>query len=447
MGRKSISGGVVPTGTNRIQLDFNIDRTRFRPTLPWVPTETNLRRARAQIVQIKAQIRAGTFSFAEEFPHYRSGRRLGPPPRPLICSDVFDAFLRHSEARVARSDLAPTTLDSHRKILNRVWRPAIGRIAFLNVRHSTLANIADAPDWSKKTYNNAIGSVRCAFEFGYRDHPEQRNPATLLRSARIRRSDRPAINPFPVEEAEMLIAALHRDWGEAQGNYDEFRFFTGLRPSEAIALLVSDFDPARNLLSVTKARVAGLDRDTTKTGESRWIALCPRALTVLQRQLQLRNQLQQVGQLKHEFLFFNPDGTPFLDSRNPYRRWYCTLRKLPIQYRKPYTARHSSISWSLMTGRNPLWVAQQHGHSPFTMLTVYAAWTEGTRESGVAAIRRAMRAPPMEGFETLNRMSTELSPRTCAHRTARAGGFTAACVSAGQSRPATTAVGARNPDE
>jgi hypothetical protein len=35
--------------------------------------------------------------------------------------------------------------------------------------------------------------------------------------------------------AETLMAALDRDWGEAQGNYDEFRFFTGLRPSEQIA--------------------------------------------------------------------------------------------------------------------------------------------------------------------------------------------------------------------
>jgi hypothetical protein len=31
-----------------------------------------------------------------------------------------------------------------------------------------------------------------------------------------------------MHEAEVLIAAIHRDWGEAQGHYDEFRFFTGL---------------------------------------------------------------------------------------------------------------------------------------------------------------------------------------------------------------------------
>lgn len=47
-------------------------------------------------------------------------------------------------------------------------------------------------------------------------------------------------DPFAVDEAARLIAAIHGDWGEAQGNYDEFRFFTGRQPSEEIALLISD---------------------------------------------------------------------------------------------------------------------------------------------------------------------------------------------------------------
>jgi hypothetical protein len=42
-------------------------------------------------------------------------------------------------------------------------------------------------------------------------------------------------------------------------NYDEFRFFTGLRPSEEIALVVTDYDPIGGVLSVTKARVSGID--------------------------------------------------------------------------------------------------------------------------------------------------------------------------------------------
>ena len=33
-----------------------------------------------------------------------------------------------------------------------------------------------------------------------------------------------------------------------------------------------------------------------------------------------------------------------------------------------------------MLGRNPLWVAKQHGHSIATMLWVYAAWIEWNEE-------------------------------------------------------------------
>jgi hypothetical protein len=45
-----------------------------------------------------------------------------------------------------------------------------------------------------------------------------------------------------------------------------------------------------------------------------------------------------------------------------------------------------------MAGKNPLWVAKQHGHSISTMLRAYAAWAEGTAEVDVEAIRRSMNA-------------------------------------------------------
>jgi hypothetical protein len=43
-----------------------------------------------------------------------------------------------------------------------------------------------------------------------------------------------------------------------------------------------------------------------------------------------------------------------------------------------------------MVGKNPLWVAKQHGHSISTMLRVYAAWAEGAAESDIDAIKRSM---------------------------------------------------------
>jgi hypothetical protein len=53
-----------------------------------------------------------------------------------------------------------------------------------------------------------------------------------------------------------------------------------------------------------------------------------------------------------------------------------------IRYREPYNARHSSISWSLMMGKNLLKLAKEDGHGVQTMLARYAAWIEGATEDG-----------------------------------------------------------------
>ena len=395
MSRKSKTGGATAAGRNRIRFDFKFEGVRYRPTLRRTPTETNLRRARQQLDGIKRRIAAVTFSFAEEFPDFRHLKKVPSEGSPQTCAQTFDSFLAHCESRVVKSDMAAVTLASYRRVLNGIWRPQIGTVRFLDVRYSTLVKIADDADWSKKTYNNSISVLRRAFKFGYRDHPEKHDPTSGLKSARIRKKDRPVIDPFTIQEAETLIAAIHRDWGEARGNYDEFRFFTGMRPSEQVALVLADFDASKGTLTVNKACVAGIDKDSTKTGEDRRIELCPRALQVLNRQLALRARLELAGKINHDQLFFKQSGEPIRNLQYPYVRWQRTLvRTRKIRYRKPYCARHSSVSWNLMIGKRPLWVAKQHGHSITTMLSVYAAWAEGAVESDIYAIKRAMASRP-----------------------------------------------------
>jgi integrase len=163
-----------------------------------------------------------------------------------------------------------------------------------------------------------------------------------------------------------------------------------LRPSEQIALLVSDCDVVHSKISVTKARVMARDKDRTKTSLDRLVELWPRALDVLKRQLALRARLKLAGKIDHDHLFFKKDGTPITNLQFPWVRWRRTLRGMKVRYRDPYNARHSSVSWNLMIGKNLLWVAKNHGHSVTTMLEVYAAWTEGAGDTDVAAIKQAM---------------------------------------------------------
>ena len=111
---------------------------------------------------------------------------------------------------------------------------------------------------------------------------------------------------------------------------------------------------------------------------------------MLSRQFVLRERLKQAGRINHEYLFFDRDGHPLPDTKNSYRRWRRTFDRLQVPYRKPYVARHSFVSWNLMIGRNPVRLAQLHGHSLVTMLSTYAAWPKSAREDGLAEIRRAI---------------------------------------------------------
>ncbi len=99
------------------------------------------------------------------------------------------------------------------------------------------------------------------------------------------------------------------------------------------------------------------------------------------------------GRIDHDHLFFKASGAPIRNLQYPYVRWRRTLDRLrTVRYRKPYCARHSSVSWDLMIGQNPLWVAKQHGHSVTTMLPVYTAWAEGAIEADINAIKHAMQS-------------------------------------------------------
>jgi hypothetical protein len=174
------------------------------------------------------------------------------------------------------------------------------------------------------------------------------------------------------------------------GNFHEFRFFTGLRPSEEIALNVRDFDEAHGTLSVTTTRVYGVDKNTTKTHEDRVIELCPRAIAVLKRQLSLFRHLKARGRIDHDQLFFKDNGSPIRVLGYFYNCWRKSSDRLGLRYRRPYCARHTSVSWNLMIGKKPLFVSKQHGHSVTTMRRTYAAWVDGALESDIALILAAM---------------------------------------------------------
>jgi hypothetical protein len=99
MGRTSITGGVTAKGHGRIQFTFRFEGARYRPTMPILPTEANLRRARQQLARMKRSIANGTFSFGEEFPDFRDLKNVLAEGCPRTCGEAFDLFLAHCQSR------------------------------------------------------------------------------------------------------------------------------------------------------------------------------------------------------------------------------------------------------------------------------------------------------------------------------------------------------------
>jgi len=414
MGKKSELSGIRARGSNRIEFDFTFAGVRYRPTVKRIPNEANLRRAHQQLKYMKTRIERGEFDFADEFPDYRfrtalpNGNNVEPSIKPETCNEVVDKFIAYCELRVSKDDMAPLTLEDYEEVLDRLIRPQIGTDLFAGVIYSRLAAIvaAKTKDVKKKTYNNIVSVVRTYFKFGYKDHPGKFNPALALPGFRITAKDRPKVDPFAIQEAELIITASHRMHGEWYGNYQEFLFFTALRHSEVFALEVDDCDLVNGKVSVTKVVVNGQPKNRTKTNQDRKIHLCPRALQVLHAQLSLRAQMAAAGMINHNCVFFTAVGEPFVNTSLPYRRWTEVLETLPLRYRKPYNSRHSFISWRLMVGHNRLWVAQDDGHSVATMERTYAAWIRGATPEDIELIKAAMAGRPLADSDDEDRTIT-----------------------------------------
>lgn len=138
---------------------------------------------------------------------------------------------------------------------------------------------------------------------------------------------------------------------------------TGLRPSEAMGLKWSDYDPRSRTLSVSRvvARPAGggWRFEAPKTAKSRRSFEVPAGLAAL-----LEQHRAKPRENPHGFIFPNLDGDP-LHIQNLSSRVYKRILKragLPDSFRL-YDLRHTCATLLLLAGVHPKVVSDRLGHS------------------------------------------------------------------------------------
>lgn len=366
MGRKG-TGVEVRGNAIRIQFSLNgevVRRTLRRDGTPVPPSEENLGEAKRLAAEIRGRIAAGTFCHSEYFPV------TSKDGRPLTVGEHLDAWL-------AVQRIEPSTAAAYASAV-RFWKCApcddkgslLGERALHRLKAShVMRALTFRPGLNAKTVNNYVTVLRRAMDMAVADHALEDN---LVRHVRYQRQQTPFPDPFTRDEVEAIIEYMTERYPDGVANYVEFKFFSGLRPSETTALRWADVDLERDRVHVHRAIVRGLEKNTTKTSTARHVLLNSRARAALLRQ-------RALTQLAGDFVFLDPRyGKPWIEER-AFRRsyWAPTLKALGLRYRRPYNTRHSYATMMLMSGMTPAFCASQLGHSVGMLLSTYARWLDG----------------------------------------------------------------------
>lgn len=340
-----------------IRIDFTWEGKRYRERWPGKPTVENLRQAERIQNRIRDQIRDGTFTqqdFARYFPH-----------TPRVASELFGPFAETWLASVAVSE---ATREEYKKALNNYWLPELGDTPLSQLAPSSVrALVASTPFASTKTKNNALIPLRGVLRAAYLDEITHKDLSGFIVGEKHQKSPP---DPFTPDERDLICEHFQN---HHLGPYFRFMFWSGLRPSEALALHWGDVDFRGGYVRVEKAQSKGRALARTKTGRVRDVRLNAYSLAALQAQ-------KAKSFLAGGHVFVTEDGRPYKTEKAQRVAFTRALKKLGIRHRPAYNMRHTYATVCLMAGMNPAFVANQLGHSVQMLLNVYSKWTNGAQD-------------------------------------------------------------------
>lgn len=367
--------GVKAASENSIEITFQYKGRRCRERIPLKPTPANLKRAEQHRGAILHAIATGVFDYAATFPNsQRASQYAESPAQVLSVEKYLDDWL---DAR--KPTLKSSTYQGYRSIVDGLLIPQFGAVMLSELKwpaiKSWLAGLGGDKPVSNKRLSNVQSCLRSALNDALEDEVLDEN---CMRGRHYSRQEQPVdegdddeVDPFTPDEQIAILSKLP----DQTRNYALVALWTGLRPSEQIALNWSDIDFARGVILVRKAitRAAKGVAELPKTKSSR------REVKILAPALQAITDQKAhtwVGAEPHGELFRNPGtGERWSSSQAVQKIWATALKRAGVRYRRPYQMRHTFASMMLSAGEHPMWVAQQMGHKDWAMIIrVYGKW-------------------------------------------------------------------------
>lgn len=287
--------------------------------------------------------------------------RIGERFRRLTVIELFVQFTQHKAKRVTSA-----TLDKYRA-LSKTLKDFFGTKAAVDITEGDaekFTNWYNKSALTKEVIKERVGLISAGWRWAVDQEMVELNPWEEMPS-RIKVPPKQKPRPFTREEIETINRAFRTDRYYAHyADLVEFRFGTGCRTGELVGLRWKHVSDDFATIWIGETLVKGV-RKATKTNRARFITLTPKLQAILQER-------QRPGCGEDDLVFTGPKGAPIDPKNFAQRAWKKILTRLNIDYRRPYTSRHTLVSHALAQGMNPVEVAQLTGHDVKTLYEDYA---------------------------------------------------------------------------
>ncbi len=269
-----------------------------------------------------------------------------------------------------RANYKASSIRSYRSILDKHLLPAFGSSHLVQLTESELRKyqVKLSSKLSPKRVNNIMQLFSSICDQELRAGKMDRNP---LKGVRPLQEPKVKIDPLSEDELELALAHI-------EPHYQPLFItlaFTGARPNELMALRWTDIYLTKEVISIDKGRVAGIEGlPKTRSGE-RLIPMTIQVKTVLEK--------LQAGPLRSKdgYVFTDPKGQPI--DKHLDRVWKRALRHAGIKHRPSYQLRHTFITQAIIKGLPVPYIAKIVGHSTIdTLIRNYTGWIDAyTRDN------------------------------------------------------------------
>uniref|UniRef100_UPI004047BCA9 tyrosine-type recombinase/integrase n=1 Tax=Aliarcobacter sp. TaxID=2321116 RepID=UPI004047BCA9 len=333
--------------SNKIYLDINFNGKRKRPSTGLEKTNANLKLVEKEIIpKIQVALANGTFSFEDE---------------AKISSNIFGKFAK-SYFELLKENIRESTYKGNLVHYNNQIKPYFENKLISNIKPM------DIEKWQneliKKGYSqNTLLRYKSIFfsimEKAYKNDVIENNPFKKTNQPKQKKliienilEDDKKILPFTEDELQIMFK-----FEGYIGYYIYLAVYTGMRPSEILALDWKDIDYEQKRIAVYKSILDGEMNKTKTLSSTRYVDMLPNL------EIKLK-EWQKICSSKL-IVFPNRFGKRFYSHAGPSKVFKSRLKQHNIKYRYLYQLRHTFASRyisRLSDGVNILWVSKMLGH-------------------------------------------------------------------------------------